>query len=214
MGGSTGTHNISCHWKVYPISTSQSTSLHYFFSCAKLVQQGTCASLSHKEHHPLIYIYIYIYYMYVSRNNVANQNTIWYNMKSLGLSFSTLLVSWYFQCLWSLSIFHTYPLVLSYMDLASSTVSISISPHSWFKQWFYYHLLLIFAVAHHLSAYMFPSQIYIADDTLAWWPCKAECLALVLIAAPTILGIWPLVARRVVFLTSKITYLLFLKPHL
>jgi len=56
---------------------------------------------------------------------------------------------------------------------------------------------------------MFPSQIYIADDTLAWWPCKAECLALVLIiAAPPILGIWPLVARRVVFLTSKITYLI------
>jgi len=120
MGGSTGTHNISCHWKVYPISTSQSTSLHYFFSCVKLVQQGTCASLSHKEHHPIIYIYIYniyIYNMYVSRNNVANQNTIWYNIKSLGLSFSTLLVSWYFQCLWSLSIFHTYPLILSYMDL-------------------------------------------------------------------------------------------------
>jgi hypothetical protein len=51
---------------------------------------------------------------------------------------------------------------------------------------------------------MFPSQIYIADTLACMVAVQAECLALVLIAAPPILDIWPLVVARRVFLTFKI----------
>ncbi len=61
-GGSTLAPIISpATRKCTPISTSQSTSLHYFFSCVKIsAKRGTCACLSHKER-SIIPSYIYVY---------------------------------------------------------------------------------------------------------------------------------------------------------